>query len=212
MDTSVALIIAKTLSPSLRFIRSTEPVVIIDVTVPAAIRNTTSDTTLSETIFSIVPASLFRMLVLTVGSFHRWLIDFSSIAVVITMAMMAVVSSTPVVRGVSVATVIRIWLGIRVVRSPIVPVGIIIVACRISVIASRKSKTESHPGNPESHLSVSTLPGNQSQPAYRQSNREKLFHRFTSSVCFRSSVCCFARNETARLPLPWNRKLSVARF
>jgi len=106
MDTSVALIIAKTLSPSLRFIRSTEPVVIIDVTVPAAIRITTSDTTLSETIFSIVPASLFRMLVLTVGSFHRWLIDFSSIAVVITIAMMAVVSSTPVVRGVSVATVI----------------------------------------------------------------------------------------------------------
>ena len=171
MDTSVALIIAKTLSPSLRFIRSTEPVVIIDVTVPAAIRITTSDTTLSETIFSIVPASLFRMLVLTVGSFHRWLIDFSSIAVVITIAMMAVVSSTPVVRGVSVATVIRIWLGIRVVRSPIVPVGIIIVACRISVIASRKSKTDSpNPGKADGDLSVSTLPGNQSQPAYRQSN------------------------------------------
>jgi len=67
MDTSVALIIAKTLSPSLRFIRSTEPVVIIDVTVPAAVRTTTSDTTLSETIFSIVPASRFRMLVLTLG-------------------------------------------------------------------------------------------------------------------------------------------------
>src|SRR5881398_1847397 len=33
MDTSVALIIAKTLSPSLRFIRLTEPVVIIEVTV-----------------------------------------------------------------------------------------------------------------------------------------------------------------------------------
>src|SRR6266403_406300 len=88
------------------------------------------------------------------------------------MARMAVVSSTPVVRGVSVATVIRIWLGIRVVRSPVVPVGIIIVACRISVIASRKSKTESHPGNPDSPLSVSTLPGNQSQSAYRQSNQE----------------------------------------
>src|SRR5206468_7307569 len=36
LDTSVALIIAETLSPSLRFIRSTEPVVIIDVTFPAA--------------------------------------------------------------------------------------------------------------------------------------------------------------------------------
>src|SRR6266403_1529558 len=80
------------------------------------------------------------------------------------MAMMAVVSSTPVVRGVSVATVIRIWLGIRVVRSPIVPVGIIIGACRISVIACRKSKTESHSGNPDSHLSVSTLAGNQANP------------------------------------------------
>ena len=58
--------IAKTVSPSLRFIRSTEPVVIIDVTVPAAVRMTTSDTTLSETIFSIVPGNRFRMLVLIV--------------------------------------------------------------------------------------------------------------------------------------------------
>ena len=215
MDTSVALIIAKTLSPCLRFIRSTEPVVIIDVTFPAAVRIATSDTTLSETIFSIVPARRFRMLVLTVRSFHRWLIDFSSIAVVITMAMMAVVSSTPVVRGVSVATVIiRVWPGIRVVvRSPIVPVGIIIVACRISVIAAGKSKTESaNARKTGGHLSVSTLPGNQSQSAYRQSNQEKLFHRFISSVCFRSSVCYFARDETARLPLPWNRILPVARF
>src|SRR5882724_1158739 len=184
MDTSVALIIAKTLSPSLRFIRSTEPVVIIDVTFPAAVRIVTSDTTLSETNFSIVPARRFRMLVLTVESFHRWLIDFSSIAVVIAMAMMALVSSTPVVRGVSVATVIRIWLGIRVVRSPIVPVGIIIVACRISVIAAWEPKTESHSGNPDSHLSVSTPPGNEGQSTYGQSNQEKLLHRFTSSICF----------------------------
>jgi hypothetical protein len=63
-EISVALIIAKTLSPSLRFIRWTEAVVIIDVTVPAAVRITTSDTTLSEMIFSIVPARRFRMLVL----------------------------------------------------------------------------------------------------------------------------------------------------
>ena len=54
---------AKTLSPCLTFIRSTEPVVIID----APVRTTTSDTTLSETIFSIVPANRFRMLVLTLG-------------------------------------------------------------------------------------------------------------------------------------------------
>ena len=42
----------------------------IDVTVPAAVRITTSDTTLSERIFSIVPGKRFRMLVLmVVGSF-----------------------------------------------------------------------------------------------------------------------------------------------
>ena len=63
-DTSVALIIANTASPSLRFIRFTEPVVMTDVTIPAVVRMTTSETTLSETIFSIVPGSRFRMLVL----------------------------------------------------------------------------------------------------------------------------------------------------
>ena len=36
----------------------------IDVTVPAAVVMTTSDTTLSEMIFSIVPGKRFRMLVL----------------------------------------------------------------------------------------------------------------------------------------------------
>src|SRR6266566_5463359 len=72
MDTSVALIIAKTLSPFLRFIRLTEPVVIIDVTSPAAVRTTSSDTTLSETIFSIVPGRRFRILVLTLGSFPQF--------------------------------------------------------------------------------------------------------------------------------------------
>src|SRR5206468_8112388 len=97
--------------------------------------------------------------------------DFSSIVVVIMMAMVAVISSTPVIPAVSVATVvIRIWLGIRVVRPPVVPVRIIIVACRISVIASWKPKTESHSGNPDGHLSISTLPGNKSQSTYRQSN------------------------------------------
>jgi hypothetical protein len=68
MDTSVALIIAKTVSPSLRSIRFTEPVVIIEATFPAAVRMTISDTTLSETIFSIVPGKRFRMLVLIVVS------------------------------------------------------------------------------------------------------------------------------------------------
>src|SRR5215831_19253439 len=63
-ETSVALMIAKTLSPCLRFIRLTEPVVMIDVTSPAAVRITSSDTTLSETMFSIVPGRRLRMLVL----------------------------------------------------------------------------------------------------------------------------------------------------
>src|SRR5947209_19255833 len=52
MDTSVALIIAKTASPFLRFIRLTEPVVMIEVTGPAAVLMTISETTLSDTICS----------------------------------------------------------------------------------------------------------------------------------------------------------------
>src|SRR5262249_60370224 len=67
METSVALIIAKTLSPTLRFIRLTEPVVIIDVTSPAAVWMVISETTLSETILSIVPGNRFRTLML-IGS------------------------------------------------------------------------------------------------------------------------------------------------
>src|SRR6516165_3768619 len=63
MDTSVALIIAKTLSPALRFIRLTEPVVIIAVTSPEAVRSISSETTLSEIIAIIVPGIRFRMLV-----------------------------------------------------------------------------------------------------------------------------------------------------
>jgi len=51
IDTEVAFVTAKTWWPSFRFIRSTEPVVTIDITIPAAVRMTTSDTTLSETIF-----------------------------------------------------------------------------------------------------------------------------------------------------------------
>src|SRR4029077_16354898 len=43
----------------------------MDAMVPAAVRMTTSDTTLSETIFSIVPANRFRMLVLMPDSFLK---------------------------------------------------------------------------------------------------------------------------------------------
>jgi len=62
-DTSVALIMAKTASPFLRFIRFTEPVVMIEVTSPAAVLMTISETTLSDTICSIVPGKRLRMLV-----------------------------------------------------------------------------------------------------------------------------------------------------
>ena len=87
------------------------------------------------------------------------------------MVTVAVVTSTPVIPGISIAAVIvRIWLRIRVVRPPVVPIGIIIIARWISVIAAWEPKTESHSGNPDGHLSVSTLPGNQSQSAYRQCN------------------------------------------
>jgi hypothetical protein len=64
IDTSVALIVAKTLSPCLRFIRLTEPVVMIDVTSPALVWITISDTTSPETMLIIVPGRRFRMLVL----------------------------------------------------------------------------------------------------------------------------------------------------
>src|SRR5262245_62605502 len=52
------------------FIRLTEPVLIIDFTSPARVRITSSETTLPGIIFSIVPASRFRMLVLIVFD-HR---------------------------------------------------------------------------------------------------------------------------------------------
>src|SRR6266480_2378426 len=67
MDTSAALIIAKTASPFLRFIRSTEPVVMIEVTGPAAVLMTICETTLSDKICSILPGKRFRMLVLIMG-------------------------------------------------------------------------------------------------------------------------------------------------
>jgi len=54
MDTWAALIIAKTASPFLRFIRLTEPVMMIEVTGPAAVLMTISETTLSDMMFSTV--------------------------------------------------------------------------------------------------------------------------------------------------------------
>ena len=110
----------------------------------------------------------------------------SSLAVVMIMAMVAMRSPMPVIPGVSRARVtVRIRLGIRVVRPLIVPVRIIIVAPRIGITVPRKSKTESpNPWKSCGDLSVSTLPGNEGQPTYRQSNQEKLLHRFTSSICF----------------------------
>jgi hypothetical protein len=110
----------------------------------------------------------------------------SSLAVAIMIAMMAMRSPMRVIPGVSRARVIvRIRLGIRVVRPLVVPVWIIIVARRIGITVPRKSKTESpNPWKSRGDLSVSTLPGNEDQPAYRQSNQEKLLHRFTSSIYF----------------------------
>jgi hypothetical protein len=86
--------------------------------------------------------------------------------------MMAVVSSTPVIPGVSGARVIiRIWLRIIVVRPPVVPVGIIIIARRIGIIAARKSEPDSpNAGKSGGDLSVRTLPGNESQSTYHHSN------------------------------------------
>src|SRR6266496_3858858 len=97
------------------------------------------------------------------------MIGVQPIAVAIMMAMMAVVSSTPVIPAVSVATVvIRIWLGIRVVRSPIVPIRVIIIGCGTSVIAARKSEADSpNSGKCGRDLSVGTLRKNESQSAYR---------------------------------------------
>jgi hypothetical protein len=89
------------------------------------------------------------------------------------------------------------------VRMPIISIRIIIVARRIRGVAARKSKTESlSSGNQDRGLSVSTLPGNEGQSAYRQSNQEKLLHTFISSICF-GFCLCFAR-KTARLPLSRN--------
>ena len=120
------------------------------------------------------------------------------------MAVMAAISPMPVIPGVSRARVIvRIRLGIRVVRALIVAVWVIIVARRIGITIARKSKTESpNPWKSRRDLSVSTPPGNEGQSAYRQSNQEKLLHRFTSSICF--GFCLLFCAGRLRLPLSRN--------
>ena len=129
---------------------------------------------------------------------------------VIVVSMVAVVSSTPVVPGISGATVIvRIRLRIRVVWPLVVPVRIIIVAGRIGITIAGKPKTESaNAGKSGGDLSVSTLPSNESQSAYRQSNQEKLLHRFTSSICFGFCLLFCA----GRLPLPLSRNSDEVGF
>ena len=88
------------------------------------------------------------------------------------MAVMAVISPMPVIPGVSRARVIvRIRLGIRVVRALIVAVWVIIVARRIGITIAGKPKTESaNAGKSGGDLSVRTLSGNESQSAYDQCN------------------------------------------
>ncbi len=106
------------------------------------------------------------------------------------MAVMAVISPMPVIPGVSRARVIvRIRLGIRVVWPLVIPVRIIIIARWIGITIAGKPKTESaNAGKSGGDLSVSTLPSNESQSAYRQSNQEKFFHRIFLFCLFPSCL------------------------
>src|SRR4029077_1140503 len=104
------------------------------------------------------------------------------------MAMGAVISSMSVVPG---PVTVRIRLRIAIIRSPVIPIRIIIVGSRISIIAAWESKTDaSHSRKSARDLSIGTLYGNESQPAYRQSNQEKLFHKISLSY----SLVCEGRN------------------
>ena len=123
------------------------------------------------------------------------------------MSMVAVIGPVPAVPiawggGIICIWIPSIWIVVNV-RMPIISIRIIIVARRVRGVAARKSKTESlSSGNQDGRLSVSTLPGNESQPAYRQSNQEKLLHRFTSSICF--GFCLLFCAGRLRLPLSRN--------
>ena len=151
--------------------------------------------------------------------------DIGSIVVVIMMSMVAVISPMPTVPIAWGSGIICIWIpgiGIIVnVRMPIISIRIIIVARRIGGVAARKSKTESlSSGNQDGGLSVSTLPGNEGQSAYRQSNQEKLLHKITSSIRFghcllfcegRLRVFLLSRNSNeARFAAPSKHQMGMA--
>ena len=121
------------------------------------------------------------------------------------MAIVAMRSPMAVIPGVSCARVIvRIRLGIRIVRPLVVPVWIIIVSRRISITIPRKPKTES-PNSWKSRgdLSISTLAIDEGQPAYRQCNQQKLLHRFISPTPF-GFCLLFCEGRLPRLPPSWN--------
>jgi hypothetical protein len=102
----------------------------------------------------------------------------SSIAVVM-ITMVTVISSMAIVPG---AVTVRIRLRITVIRSHVVPIGVIIVGCWIRVKTTRKSKTDSsNSGKSARDLSVGPRSGSESQSTYRQSNQEKLFHKIFPS-------------------------------
>ncbi len=130
------------------------------------------------------------------------------------MAMMAVVSSTPVIPAVSVATVvIRIWLGIRVVWPLVIPVRIIIIARWIGITIARKPKADSaNAGKAGGDLSVSALRGNESYSAYRQCNQEKFFHRIFLFCFVRVLFVVLRGKRLWRFPLSRNRIQAFARF
>jgi hypothetical protein len=77
------------------------------------------------------------------------------------------------------------------VRTPVVPVGIIIKVRRISGVAARESKTDSpRCGNQDGGLSVGTLCGYNRQSTYRHCNEEKFFHKFLFVVLRGDEASC----------------------
>ena len=133
---------------------------------------------------------------------------------VIVVSMVAVVSSTPVVPGISGATVIvRIRLRIRVVWPLVVPVRIIIIARWIGITIARKSKTDSaNAGKAGGDLSVSALRGNESYSAYRQCNQEKFFYRIFLFCFVRVLFVVLRGKRLWRFLLSRNRIQAFARF
>jgi hypothetical protein len=117
----------------------------------------------------------------------------SSIAVVM-ITMVTVISSMAIVPG---AVTVRIRLRITVIRSHVVPIGVIIVGRRISIIAARKSEADSsNSGKSARDLSAGPRSGSESQSTYRQSNQEKLFHKISPFLF----LFCEGRNLSQRFP------------